>query len=325
MKKTLMSLLAAVTLIAGCTTAKTENGGNSQSKTDDGIYNVAICRYTEHEALDEATRGFKDALTEKLGDKVVFEEENAEGNSEKCKEIAEKFLASDADLIMVNATPALQQVSKSVKDIPIIATSVTDYAAALDISEWSGATGTNVTGTSDLAPAEEQAKLFKELLPKARTIGILYCSNEINSSYQIVDIQNELELLGYECKKYTFESGADVEKKTKEACADCDAVYIPTDNVAAQNAEVIEKAAGDVPIITGEEGLCKGCGVAALSVDYYNLGTLTGQMAYDILENKDNPAEMHIQYASSFAKKYVPERAEKAGITVPDDYEEITE
>lgn len=324
MKKTfkaIISVLLVAVIVVACFTACTNNANNGEK-----VYKVGICQLTQHEALDAATKGFRDALTEKLGDKVVFDEQNASGESTNCTTIVSKFVSDKVDLILANATSALTAATEATNTIPIVGTSITDYATALAISDWSGKTGINVTGTSDLAPLKDQAAMIKELVPNAKTVGILYCSAEPNSKYQSDIVKSELEALGYEVKVYTFVDSNDVLAVTQSAVQNCQALYIPTDNTAASNTELINSVTepAKVPIVAGEEGICKGCGVATLSISYYDIGYKAGLMAYEILVNGANPAEMEIAYADSTTKKYMADRAAAIGVTIPDGYEAIT-
>lgn len=227
---------------------------------------------------------------------------------------------------MANATDALAAASQATADIPIVATSITDYATALGISDWTGKTGFNVTGTADLAPLAEQAAMLKELIPDAKNVGILYCSAEKNSKYQADVITKELETLGMTVKVYTFVDTNDVTAVTQQIVADaCDAVFVPTDNTAASNTEAINNVLepAKIPVIAGEEGICKGCGIATLSISYYDIGYKAGEMAYEILVNGKDPADMEIEYAKELTKKYVADRATAVGITIPEGYEPI--
>lgn len=325
-KKTFALALAGIMaagMLAGCSADQVVQE-NKQTETNnaDKVYNVGICQLVQHEALDAATQGFKDALSEKLDGKVEFDEQNASGDSANCATIVGQFVSRGTDLIFANATPALQAAVSATDDTPIVGTSITDYATALDISDWTGKTGMNVTGTSDLAPLAEQAAMFKELLPDAKNIGLLYCSAEANSKYQIDIVTKELEKLGYTCTSYAFADSNDVAAVVTTACSENDALYIPTDNTAASNAELIANIAepSRTPIITGEEGPCKICGVATLSIDYYSIGEIAGEMAYEILVNGADPAEMEIRYAEGLTKKYNAKLAEQCGITIPEDY-----
>ena len=313
-------------IVALCLTAVLVAGVFAGCSTQTKKYKVGICQLVQHDALDAATQGFKDALTEKLGaENVEFDEQNAGGDSATCATITNQFVANGVDLIMANATPALQAAMAATTEIPIVATSITDYATALEITDWTGKTGINVTGTSDLAPLAEQAAMIKELCPEAKTVAILYCSAEANSKYQADVITKELTTLGLESKVYTCADTNEIASITTQACQECDAIYIPTDNTIASATSAVNEIAepAGVPIIAGEEGICKGCGVGTLSISYYSIGQKAGEMAAEILLNGANPAEMEIQYAADLTKKYVADRATALGITVPENYEAI--
>lgn len=324
MKKTLALILSmAMTLtLVSCGSASTEKSDDDTSANNDTVYNIGICQLVQHDALDAATSGFKDALTDSLGDQVNFDEQNAAGDSATCATIANQFVSSNYDLILGNATAALQSAVAATDTIPVLGTSVTDYATALDIDDWTGTTGYNVSGTSDLAPLDKQAAMIQELFPDANNIGILYCSGEPNSKYQSATIQGYLEDLGYTCTEYTFADSNDVTSVTQNACSNSDVIYIPTDNTAASCTEAINNVAepAGIPIVAGEEGICEGCGVATLSIAYYDLGYATGEMAYEILVNGADISTMEIQYASDITYKYMPDRATTLGIEIPDTY-----
>ncbi len=298
----------------------------STSADDTKVYKIGINQLITHDALDAATQGFEDALTDKLGDRVEFDLQNAAGDSATCSVIANQFVASNYDLILANATTALQACASATDSIPILGTSVTDYGTALDISDWTGTTGMNISGTSDLAPLDKQAKMIQELFPDAENIGILYCSGEPNSKYQAETIITYLEDMGYTCNTFTFADSNDVALVTQNACDASDVIYIPTDNTAASCVEAINNVAepAGIPIVAGEEGICSGCGVATLSISYYDLGYATGEMAYEILVNGADISTMPVEFSPSTTYMYVPERAEALGVTIPDTYTAIT-
>ena len=313
MKKTL-----AIICVLALTLALCACGGSAASD----VYNVGICQLVQHDALDAATKGFKDALTEKLGDKVVFSEQNASGDAVTCSTICNQFVSDEVDLIMANATPAVLAAQSATGEIPILGTSVTDYASALGIENWTGYTGTNISGTSDLAPLDGQAQMLNEMFPDAKKVGILYCSGEPNSKYQATVITGEFEKMGYTVSEYTFADSNDVATVTANACGEVDVIYIPTDNTAASCTEAINNVAlpAGVPIIAGEEGICKGCGVATLSISYYDLGYATGLQAYEVLVNGADVSTMDIQFAPQFTKKYNAANCEALNIQAPADY-----
>lgn len=286
-------------------------------------FTVGICQLAQHEALDAATKGFRDALTEALGERVRFDEQNASGEAANCSSIINGFLSEKVDLILANATSPLQAAASATKDVPILGTSITDYASALDLDDFTGTVGGNVSGTSDLAPLKDQAAMVKEWFPGAKTVGLLFCSSESNSRFQVDVMQGELEQLGYACRLFAFTDTNDVASVTQAACDSSDVIYIPTDNTAANHAETIANVVmpARVPVIAGEAGLCRGCGVATLSISYYDLGFATGQMAAKILTGEKSISEMPVQYAPQVTKLFSPVNCEALGLTPPEGYE----
>lgn len=308
--------------------AASEASATTAADTSDGKqYTVGICQLVQHEALDAATKGFKDVLEETFGSNVTFDEQNASGDSATCATITNTFASNGVDLILANATPALQAASSATADIPILGTSITEYGVALGIEDFNGTVGTNVSGTSDLAPLDQQAAMFDELLPDAKKVGIVYCSAEQNSVYQADTVKAELEKSGRTVSVYTFADSNDVAQVVQTACDENDALYIPTDNTAASCTEAINNVAlpAKTPIICGEEGLAKGCGIATLSISYYELGRTTGEMAVKILKGEANVSEMPVEYYGNPVKKFNKSNCETLGITVPDGYEAIEE
>lgn len=321
-KKVTALLLALVLCVSLCACGSSDNGGDPAG---DVKYVVGICQLVQHDALDAATQGFKDALTEALGDDVRFIEQNASNDIATCATICSGLVSEGVDLILANATPALQAAVSATQTIPVLGTSVTEYGVALDLDNFSGTVGGNVSGTSDLAPLEQQANMVLELVPEAKTAGILYCSAEANSVYQANEVKGFLEKSGLKVNVYTFSDSNDVATVTATACDECDVLYIPTDNTAASCAEAINNVAqpAGVPIIAGEEGICKGCGIATLSIDYYELGVTTGKMAVKILTGEADISEMPVEYYQNPVKKYNPELCEALGIAAPEGYEAI--
>ena len=316
--------------MAACGSSSSSTAGNdAESKaagsTADKTFNIGICQLAPHPALDAATEGFKTALKDKLGDKVKFNETNAAGDIPTCTTLIDSLVSDQVDLILANATAPLQAAASATKSIPILGTSITDYATALDVDDWKGTTGRNISGTSDLAPLTEQAAMVKELFPDAKKVGLLYCSAEPNSKYQVDIVNDELTKLGYECTYYSFTDSNDIQTVATGAVADSEVIYIPTDNTAANSTGVIDNVCrkAKVPVIAGEEGICKGCGVATLSISYYDIGYTTGEMAYEILVNGADITTMEVKYAPNVTKKYNKEICDELGITVPDGYEAI--
>ena len=290
------------------------------------VYHVGIIQFAPHPALDAATEGFQDALKDKLGDKVEFDLKNASGEQANCSTIANGFVTDQVDLIMANATPAVNACANATDKIPILGTSVTEYGAALDIENFSGTSGRNVSGTSDLAPLDEQANMVKDLFPSAKKVGILYCSGEANSKYQVKMVSQYLTELGLSVSEFAFTDTNDISAVTQAACDDSDVLYVPTDNKAAECVETINNVAlnSKTPIICGEENICKGCGVATLSISYYDLGYQTGLMAYRILAENADISKMQIEYAPQTTHEYNPVISEVYGLTFGSDYVAIS-
>ncbi len=312
--KKIIALTLALLMALACVSAVAEE-----------TYNIGIVQLVQHEALDQATKGFQDALTELLGDKVKFDLQNASGDAPTCATIVNGFVAADVDLIMANATPALQAAVAATADIPVLGTSISHYGTALDMNDdWQGFTGLNVSGTSDLSPLNEQAAMVKELFPEAKSVALLFCSAEANSVYQVDVIEAELNSLGYTTQRFAFTDSNDVAALAEQATA-CDVIYIPTDNTAATYTETIANVVlpAGKPTITGEEGLCRGCGVATLTISYYDIGYKTGEMAYDILVNGADISAMPIAFAPQFVKKYNAANAEALNVTIPEGYEAL--
>ncbi len=333
MKKTLRSVFAAACALVigafavGCAPATKKIKVNPDKEK----YVVGICQLVQHPALDAATQGFRDSLAEELsaaGRTVEFREQNAQGDSAICSTIVNSFVSSDVDLIMANATAALQAAYNATETIPVLGTSITEYGVALSLKNYNGVVGGNVSGTSDLAPLDKQAEMITSLVPSADKIGLIYCSAEPNSDYQIKQVKKFLEQKGKNVSLYSFSDSNDIATVVTSAYNACDALYVPTDNAAASNTEIIRNicypSSGKVvPIIAGEEGICRGCGIAALSISYYNIGVKTGKMAAQVLLGKADISTMAVAADENPVYVYNPELCEKAGITVPSSYQPI--
>ena len=321
MKKKLLSAALAATMaltLAAC-------GGEGQSADDPDGYTIGICEQMEHVSLSEATQGFMDGLAELLGaDKVVFREQNAGGEQTNCTTIMNGFLAEGVDLILANATWPLQAAASATADTPILGTSVTDYAVALGLEDFDGTVGGNISGTSDLVDLEAQAAIISELFPDAGTVGLLYCSGEPNSVYQIETVRGYLEPLGYACEIFAFTDVNDLASVTQAACDACDVIYIPTDNTVATNVESVANVVlpAGVPVVGGDPGICSGCGVATIATDYYELGRLTAEMAAQVLTGEADISSMPVQYGA-MEKIYDPENCELLGISIPEGYNPV--
>ena len=314
MSKVLSLVLAVMMALSGFVFASAEDK-----------YKVGVCQLVTHEALDAATNGFVQALYDILGeDKVDVDVQNAAGDIPVCGVIVNSFVSKKYDLIMANATPALQAAYNATMEIPILGTSVTEYGVALGIDDFTGVVGENVSGTSDLAPLTEQADMILELVPEAKTVGLLYCSAEANSLYQVKVVEEYLAEKGLECIRYSFADSNDVSVVATNAAKSVDVIYVPTDNTAASCAATIGNIVLNekTPVIAGEAGICRGCGIATLSISYYDLGYKTGEMAAQILKGEAKIEEMAIAYAPA-VKKFNKELCDALGIQIPEGYEAL--
>lgn len=304
MKKIIAIVLALATMLGACL-ALSSCGG------DKDVYTVGIIQLAPHEALDAATQGFKDALEAELakeGKTVEFKFQNAQGDIPTCSTIVNSFVAENVDLIMANATAALFSAYNATETIPILGTSITEYGVALELDNFNGTVGGNVSGTSDLAPLTTQADMMVDVLglKSGDKVGLLYCSSENNSKYQVDKINEALSAKGIVCTEYKFTDSNDLQTIVQNAANNCDAIYVPTDNVVASNTEIINNvcAPKSVPVFAGEENTCRGCGFASLSISYYNIGKKTGEMAAKILLGQADISTMAIEYDANPVMKY---------------------
>ena len=327
MKKMIALICAAVLMLGmtACTTAQ-NNDPNNANNQNDGKFVIGICQLVPHPALDKATEGFIAAVEEGLGkDNVTIEFQDAANESSNCTSIINGFVASKVDLIMANATPAVAAAYNATETIPILGTSVTEYGVALGIENFSGTVGANVSGTSDLADLAKQAQMILDWCPNAKNVALLYCSAEANSKYQIEEVEKLLTAKGLTCKQFAFADTSDLMSVTQEAVSFADVIYVPTDNTVANNATAIDSVCrpAGVPIIAGEAGICSGCGIATLSIDYYDLGYATGKMAVRILKDGEDITKMPIEYAPEVSYLYNEEICKELGITPLDGYEKM--
>jgi len=316
--KKLMCLVCAVLMVVSLAACA--------APADDGKLVVGICQIETHPALDAATKGFQDALVKAMGEgKVEFLVKNAAGDTNTINTIINDFVSKDVDLILANSTPVLQAAAAATTVIPILGTSVTEYGVALKLDDFDGLVGGNISGTSDLAPLDKQADMILQWVPDAKTVGLLYCSAEANSKYQVNEVKKFLEAKSLTVKEYPFSSSADLAAVTEDAASECDAIYVPTDNTVANSAAMVDGICRGkkIPVIAGEEGICKGCGVATLSISYYDLGVTTGEMAAKILKGEEKISEMKIQYAANTTQKYNAEICQELGLTPLDGYTAI--
>ena len=318
--KKIVALVLAVLMLAALT-------GCGETASGSDKYVIGICQMMPHQSLEDASQGFQDALIAALGkDQVEFRLQDAGGEYATCATIIDGFLAENVDLILANATVPLQAAVSAVADTPVLGTSVTDYATALNMTDWSGLVGGNVSGTTDLAPLGQQAAVIAELFPDAGTVGLLYCSSEPNSVYQVTLVEEYLMDMGYKCKSFAFVDVNDLSAVCEAACAASDVIYIPTDNTCAMYTENIANVVlpAGVPVVTGDAATCAAAGVATFSISYYDLGYVTGEMAAKILTGKADISTMPVRSVSEAEKIYNPVNCEKLGIAIPDGYRPVS-
>ena len=325
MKKIVSIILTLTMLLGACYALSSCGGTETQIKVnpDKEHYVVGICQLVTHDALDSATRGFQEALTAALaaeGRTVEFKYQNAAGDSNTCNTIVNTFVAEDVDLIMANATAALQAAANATLTIPVLGTSITEYGVALELDNFDGTVGGNISGTSDLAPLTTQAQMMIDTLglKAGAKVGLLYCSAEPNSQYQVDVVEDYLTEKGIVCTHYKFNDSNDLQSLTVSAADNCDAIYVPTDNTAASNTAIINNVCEpkNVPVFAGEEATCSGCGYATLAISYENIGKKTGEMAAKILLGQADITTMAIDYDASPVKKYNEKICLNLGIDV---------
>ena len=329
--KRIISLVASLALVlslsvglTGCGDKAAQDDNQGSTDGEGTKYTVGICQLVQHEALDAATQGFIDALNEALPGQVEFQNKNASGDNVNCSTIVNGFVSDGVDLIMANATGALTAAAAATSDIPILGTSITAYGVALDIDDFNGTVGGNISGTSDLAPLDQQADMIVEWMPEVKKVGLLYCSAEANSQYQVDEVQKYLEAKGVTATQYAFSDSNDLSSVCQKAADENDALYVPTDNTVAANTGIVDGICRPAkkPVFAGEEGICSGCGVATLSISYYDLGYTTGEMAVKILNGESDISTMAIEY-TDVTKKYNKTICDDLGLTVPEGYVEI--
>lgn len=312
-----LALAAMVVGAAGC-------GSSTQSGSKDKkSYKVGVIQLVQHPALDAANKGFIDGLKSKgfeEGKNVTFDQQNAQGDQSNLQTIAQRFVSNKDDLVCAIATPAAQTMANATKDIPIVGTAITDYKVAKLVKD-SSKPGTNVTGTTDMNPVEAQIDLLVKIMPKAKTVGFIYNSSEVNSQLQIDLAKKAAAARGLATVEATVSSVNDIQQAAQSLMGKVDALYIPTDNVMASALPNLIKITDEakVPVFCAEAGMLKAGGVATLGIDYYKLGFQTGEMAADILSGKSKPQDMAIQSQKTFTVTLNEEAIKKLGLTIPDD------
>lgn len=335
MGKTLIALMAISLSIGamGCgkTTSETAaTGGNGseaaqssadQTSGEDESYKIGVIQLVEHAALDATYEGFKDGLKEaglEEGKNIKIDYQNAQGDQSNCQTIASKLVNDQNNLILAIATPAAQAVANTTKDIPVLITAVTDPADAKLVAS-NDAPGGNVTGTSDLTPVKEQIGLIQEILPEAKTVGLMYCSSEANSKFQIEMAKEQADTLGLKTIEATVSNSNEIQQVAQSLVGKVDAIYIPTDNMLAAGMATVTQVTtpARIPVIVGEEGMVENGGTATYGINYYDLGKLTATQAVAILKDGKNPAEMPIEYSSDCKLVLNEEAAKEMGIELP--------
>ena len=285
--------------------------------------NVGIVQLVEHAALDAANKGFVEGLASKgykEGQNITYDRQNAQADQSNLQNIAHRFVNNKVNLICAIATPAAQTVANVTSDIPIVATAVTDYKTAKLVKD-NAKPGTNVTGTTDMNPVEQQLDLLLKLVPNAKSVGTIYCSSEVNSQLQIEILKKAAAAKGVTVKEATVSNVNDIQQAARSLVGKVQAIYVPTDNVLASAMPTLVSVTEEakLPVICGEGGMVKAGGVATLGVDYYKLGFQAGEMAADILSGKSKPADMAIQAQKEFKAMVNLKEAEKIGLKVPED------
>jgi putative tryptophan/tyrosine transport system substrate-binding protein len=292
-------------------------------KKADKTIKIGIVQLVEHPALDSAYKGFVDGLAAAGyvdGQNIKIDYQNAQGEQANCVTIAQKFVNNRDDIVLAIATPAAQAVANLTKDIPILVTAVTDPESA-KLVKSNAAPGTNVTGTSDLTPCAAQIDLLKKIVPNAKTVGLLYCSNEQNSIFQINLAKDACNKNGLKYIDATVSNSNEIQQVVQSLVGKVDAIYSPTDNMIAAGMATVAQVADDnkIPTIVGEDGMVKSGGLATYGINYYELGKQTAVMAVDILKNGKKPADMPIQYLSKCDLSVNQDTVRKLGITLPSD------
>lgn len=310
--KKLLSVLAtalvALAVLSGCS-------------KNNGKVKIGVLQLVQHDALDANYQGFVDGLAKQGyvdGSNIVIDYQNASGDQSNCVTIAQKFVSDGVDLIFAIATPAAQAVANLTTTIPVVISSVTDPESA-NLVKSNAMPGTNVTGTSDLTPCAAQISLLKQLLPEAKTVGMLFCSSEENSRFQINLAEAECKRLGLSYVEATVSNTNEVQQVVQSLVGKVDAIYSPTDNMIASSMATVAMVANEnrIPVIVGEEGMVKNGGLATYGLNYYELGKQAAVMAAQILRDKTDPAEMPIQYLTSCDFSYNPDTAAILGIEIP--------
>ena len=318
MKKYLYSLF----IIASMIFISCSSGGSNSNAAGDKVLKIGILQLIEHDALDASYRGFVDGLKEagyEDGKNIIIDYQNAQGEQANCVTIGQKFVNDKSDLILAIATPAAQAVANMTKDIPILVTAVTDPAAAKLVAD-NNAPGGNVSGTSDLTPVEAQIELLNEITPNLKTVGLLYCSSEQNSVFQMDIAKKKLDSMGIKYIDATVTSANEIQQVVQSVVGKVEAIYTPTDNMIAAGMATVALVAepAKLPVVCGEGGMTMLGGTATYAISYYELGKLTATQAVAILKGEKKPATMPIETLKTFDLVVNTNMVDSIGITIPE-------
>ena len=283
---------------------------------------IGVLQLIEHNALDSAYKGFVDGLKEagyEDGKNIIIDYQNAQGEQANCITIGQKFINDKSDLILAIATPAAQAIANMTKDIPILITAVTDPADSKLVAD-NNAPGGNVTGTSDLTPVEAQIELLKEIIPNVKTVGLLYCSSEQNSVFQINIAKKKLDAMGIKYIDIAISNLNEIQQVIQNVIGKVEAIYTPTDNMIANGMATVALMTepAKLPVICGEGGLTMLGGTATYGINYYELGKLTSTQAVSILKGDKKTSEMPIEYLQKFDLVVNTNMIESIGLTIPE-------
>ena len=326
---TLVLSTAMILIAAGCS-GPTEDSTGGSLMSGEKKRNIGIIQYTEHVALDSAREGFIDALKDNGyvdGENIAIDFQNAQADPSNLSTISDRFVSNKVDLVLAIATPAAQSIAGKTTEIPILATAITDFVTAR-LADSNETPGGNVSGTTDMNPVKEQIDLLTKLAPDAKTVGVIYASNEDNSILQASMAREAIEKLGLKYVEVTVTNTNDVQQAAQSIVDQCDAIYIPTDNILASAMPTVYGVTSQsgTPVICGESGMVDNGGLATLGINYHDLGYQTGEMAIRILKGEAEPATMPIETADGFDFAINGKVAKEIGVEIPEDLQKyVTE
>lgn len=312
----MMSALGLVAAGALALTACSGGGATGSGAGAGTTYHIGISQLVQHPGLDAAAEGFQRAITE-AGLAAEFDVQNANGEQATATTIAQGFATSNKDLVLAITTPSAQAAAQAITNVPVLFTAVTDPVAA-ELVASEAAPGGNLTGTTDMNPVADQIALLKEIVPTAKSVGIIYSTGEVNAQVQVELARQAAAGLGIEIKEATVTSSGEV-ATAAESLGAVDAIYIPTDNRVVEGFESVVQYAESkqIPLFGSESSQVDRGAIATLGIDYGQLGYQTGQMAVRILSEGADPATMPIERQSKFLLAVNPGAAGRMGVTIP--------